>query len=350
VRSFLISSALFWLDRYHFDGLRICSLGSILSRERHDPAHDHRPDVSQGQESHESIDFLRRLSEAVSRFYPDVRTFAEEPEESPIASRPLYLGGLGFGYKWDLQFPTRTLKYFSQDPVLRKYFHDELTSRAGRPANDPYVLPLSHDAVARGNGSLLARMPGDNWQKFANLRLLYGYLFLQPGKKLLFMGNEFGPWNEWKEDTSLDWHLVAHGGAHSGLQRWVEDLNRLYRENEALSRGDAHAGGFEWIDVHDSEQSTLSWLRRDESRGGVCLAVCNFTPVVRHNFRVGVPCGGYWNERLNSDAKFYGGGGHGNFGGAEASPFGWHGRSYSLNITLPPLAMVVFVPEEREGK
>jgi 1,4-alpha-glucan branching enzyme len=274
---------------------------------------------------------------------------AEESTAWPMVSRPIYLGGLGFGMKWNMGWMHDTLNYFSRDPIYRKYHHDQLTFSIWYAFNENFVLPFSHDEVVHGKGSLLARMPGDDWQKFANLRLLFGYLYAHPGKKLLFMGGEFGQWREWNHDQSLDWHLLEHG-PHQGVQRWIQDLNRCYRTDAALSRHDFDTGGFEWVDLHDWEQSVVSFLRKGDAPDDVILVICNFTPVLHTNYRVGVPRGGFWRELLNSDASIYGGSGQGNLGGIEASAVPAHGRSHSLSLTLPPLGTVYLkAPLTRDG-
>jgi 1,4-alpha-glucan branching enzyme len=256
-------------------------------------------------------------------------------------SRPTYLGGLGFGYKWDMGWMHDTLEFLSHDPVHRKYHFNQLTFRMMYAFSENFVLPLSHDEVVHGKGSLLAKMPGDDWQKFANLRLLYGYMYAQPGKKLLFMGDEFGQWHEWNFESSLDWHLLQHP-LHKGLQRWVRDLNTFYRGEPAMHVFDCEATGFEWIDCCDSEASVLSLLRKSRSADDTLAVICNFTPISRHNYQVGVPQGGFWQEVLNSDAPLYGGSGQGNLGGVDAVPVPCHGRDYMLTVTVPPLGMVAF--------
>jgi 1,4-alpha-glucan branching enzyme len=256
-----------------------------------------------------------------------------------MVSRPSYVGGLGFGMKWDMGWMHDTLEYMSKEPVHRKYHHNRLTFRFLYAFQENFVLPLSHDEVVHGKGSLLGKMHGDDWQKFANLRVLFAYQYAQPGKKLLFMGGEFGQWSEWNHDASLDWHLLDYP-LHAGLKRWVADLNCLYREEPALHTLDFDPAGFEWIDCNDSQQSILSLIRQDPSSGNIVIVVCNFTPVSRFNYRVGAPHDGFWKEVLNSDGLDYGGTGHGNLGGVEASPISRHGRPYSLNLTLPPLGAV----------
>ncbi|HYG36772.1 MAG TPA: 1,4-alpha-glucan branching protein GlgB [Clostridia bacterium] len=341
VRSFLTSSAFFWLQKYHADALRLDSVSAILHLDYGRHPGDWIPNKHGGRENLEGIAFLRQLNAEIYRDLPDVQTIAEEVTGWPLVSRPTHAGGLGFGYKWDDRFTRDTLHYFSHDPFFRKFHHQTLTSRQGHVFDENYVLALPHQEVAHGHGSLLARMPGDEWQRFANLRLLLGYLYLQPGKKLLFMGDEFGQWEEWNPQASLDWHLCAYP-QHQGIQNWVRDLNRVYRDEKALHESDTLSAGFEWVDRNDAEQSTLSWLRRDLHRREVILTVCNFTPVIRRNVRVGVRRNGRWREILNSDARYYGGSGQGNFGGATTSPFSSQGFPFTLSVTLPPLAVIVF--------
>ena len=341
VRNFLISSALFWLDKYHVDGLRVDAVASMLYLDYSRKEGEWIPNQYGRRENLEAIAFLRRFNEEVYKNYPDVQTIAEESTAWPMVSRPTYVGGLGFGIKWDMGWMHDTLQYISKDPIHRKYHHNDLTFRMLYAFSENFLLPLSHDEVAHGKGSLLGKMPGDDWQKFANLRLLLGYMYAQPGKKLLFMGGEWGQWWEWHHDQSLDWHLT-HYQRHAEVQRWVEDLNRLYRSEPALYELDLEPAGFEWIDVGDFEQSVISFIRKGKSTGDIILVVGNFTPVTRFNYRLGVPCGGLWKEVINSDAKEYGGSGQGNLGGVEATTTRFHGRPYSLNLTLPPLAVMFF--------
>ena len=341
VRSFLKSNAFFWLGEYHADGLRVDAVASMLYLDYSRKPGQWIANKFGGRENLEAVEFLRQLNVAIYEHYPDVQTIAEESTAWPMVSRPTYVGGLGFGYKWDMGFMHDTLGYFQQDPVFRKYRHNQLTFRGVYAFSENFILPLSHDEVAQGKGSLLTKMPGDDWQKFANLRLLFGYLWAQPGKKLLFMGAEFGQWQEWSHDRSLDWHLTEEP-RHGGLQRWVGDLNRIYRQEPALYEGDSVPATFAWVDCCDAEQSTLSWLRRDQAGRSVLLVVCNFTPVVRRNYRLGVPSTGHWREVLNSDATHYGGSGQGNFGGLHTAPFQSHGRAQTLVMTLPPLAIIMF--------
>ncbi len=345
IRSFLISSALFWLEKYHLDGLRVDAVASMLYLDYSRKEGEWVPNRYGGRENLDAIDFIRRLNAEVYRVYPDVQTIAEESTAWPMVSRPLYVGGLGFGMKWDMGWMHDTLHYLSQDPVHRKYHHGELTFRMMYAFNENFVLPLSHDEVVHGKRSLLSKMPGDAWQRFANLRLLYGYMWTQPGKKLLFMGGEFGQWNEWNHDASLDWHLLD-SPLHQGVAAWLRDLNRLYAAESALHELDFDQAGFEWIDHHDAENSTLAYLRKERSGREPLLVVCNFTPVPRFGYYVGVPRSGFWREVLNSDARAYGGSGLGNEGGAEAVAGLAHGRPVSIPLTLPPLAVVVLKHED----
>jgi 1,4-alpha-glucan branching enzyme len=339
VREFLLNSAMFWLDKYHIDGLRVDAVASMLYLDYSRKEGEWIPNRYGGRENLEAIEFLRNMNTQIYAKHPDVMTIAEESTAWPMVSRPLYVGGLGFGAKWDMGWMHDTLKYMSQDPVHRKYYHDQITFRMVYAFSENYVLPLSHDEVVHGKGSLLSKMPGDWWQKFANLKALYGYMWAQPGKKLLFMGGEFGQWREWNHDLTLDWNLLDFP-THGGLLRWVEDLNRMYREQPALHEYDCQHNGFQWIDCHDSQQSVLSFLRRGKSSPHEILAVFNFTPVPRRGYRLGVPQPGFWKEILNSDAAVYNGTGWGNTGGVQAVDFPSHGQPYSVELTLPPLSAV----------
>lgn len=345
VQSYLLSSALCWLDVYHADGLRVDAVASMLYLNYGRRDGEWIPNKYGDKENLEAIAFLRRFNEEVYKNYSDVQTVAEESTSWPMVSRPLYVGGLGFGMKWDMGWMHDMLAYMSEDPIHRKFHHNKLTFRMVYSFNENFVLPLSHDEVVYGKGSLLQKMPGDDWQRFANLRLLFGVMYAQPGKKLLFMGGEFGQWNEWYHETSLDWNLLEHP-SHSGVQRWVTDLNQLYKNEPALHELDFDQAGFEWIDCNDSQQSTLSFLRKGSSTEDTIVIACNFTPVPHHNYRVGVPEGGLWREILNSDAQEYDGSGQGNFGAVGAETTSFHGRPYSVNITLPPLAIVYFKRDE----
>ncbi len=337
VRSFLLSSGLFWLDKYHADGLRLDAVASMLYLDYSRKPGEWIPNPHGGRENLGAILFLRRLNEEVYRSFPDVQTFAEESTAWGAVSRPTSFGGLGFGMKWDMGWMHDTLDYIRREPVHRKFHHNTLTFRMLYAFTENFVLALSHDEVVHGKSSLLGKMPGDDWQKFANMRLLFGYQFAQPGKKLLFMGAEFGQWKEWQHEESLDWHLTQHD-RHAGLQRWVADLNRLHREEPALHELDFEEQGFEWVIADDADNSVTAFLRKGKKPGEAVLAVCNWTPVPRPNYRVGVPRGGVWKELLNSDAKEYWGSGWGNLGKKEAEKVSWNGRPYSLNLALPPLS------------
>jgi len=339
VRNFLISSALFWLDKYHVDGLRVDAVASMLYLDYSRKDGEWIPNEYGGRENLEAIHFLKRFNEEVYRNYPDVQTIAEESTAWPQVTRPTHLGGLGFGMKWNMGWMHDTLEYFSKDPIFRKYHHNQLTFSIWYAFFENFVLPLSHDEVVHGKGSLIAKMPGDDWQKFANLRALLGYQWLHPGKKLLFMGGELGQWREWNHESSIDWHLLEHPN-HEGVRRFVRDLNHLLSSEPALYERDFENTGFEWVDFSDWESSVISFLRKSEDQ--TVLVACNFTPIPRYNYRIGVPSGGFWKEILNSDAKEYGGSGHGNFGGLEATPVPIHGRFHSLVMTLPPLSVMVF--------
>ncbi|MBI2871441.1 MAG: 1,4-alpha-glucan branching protein GlgB [Candidatus Omnitrophica bacterium] len=342
VRSFLISSAFNWLDRYHADGIRVDAVASMLYLDYSRRNGDWIPNSYGGREDLDALYFLRRFNEEVYKAFPGVITFAEESTAWPMVSRPTYLGGLGFGFKWDMGWMHDTLLYISKDPVHRKFHHNELTFRMLYAFTENFTLPLSHDEVVHGKGSLLGKMPNDDWQKFAGLRLLLGYMYAQPGKKLLFMGSEIGQWGEWNHETSLDWHLLQYD-RHAGVKKWIQDLNRVYRDAPALHTRDCDPRGFEWVDCHDSDSGILTFLRKGAG-GETVLIACNMTPVPRNYYRVGVPRGGLWNEILNSDAAHYGGSGHGNLGGAEAEAIPHHGRPFSLNLTLPPLGILFLTP------
>ena len=345
VRSFLISNALFWLDRYHADGLRVDAVASMLYLDYARKDGEWVPNKYGGRENIDAIDFLRRLNAAVYEHFPDTQTIAEESTDWPMVSRPTYVGGLGFGLKWDMGWMHDTLQYMCKEPVHRRYHQDKLTFRMLYAFHENFVLPLSHDEVVYGKGSLLGKMSGDDWQKFANLRALYGYMYAQPAKKLLFMGGEFGQWREWSHDGSLDWDLVDYP-LHSGVQQWIRDLNRLYRSEPALHELDCEPAGFEWIDCGDAESSVVSLIRKGKSTANLVLMVCNFTPVPRQEYRIGAPHGGFWREALNSDATEYGGSGMGNRGGVDADPWPQHGRPFSLALTLPPLS-VLFLTDKK---
>jgi 1,4-alpha-glucan branching enzyme len=343
VRAFLTSSAHFWLQHYHIDGLRVDAVASMLYLDYGRKHGEWIPNVYGGHENLEAIEFLKHLNVTVGRDFPDCKTIAEESTAWPQVSRPTFTGGLGFHMKWNMGWMHDTLDYMAHDPVYRRYHHGELTFSLWYAFTENFVLPLSHDEVVYGKRSLLDKMPGDRWQKFANLRALYGYMWTHPGKKLLFRGGEIGQWREWNHDRQLDWE-VTWDADHSGLQRWMKDLNRVYREHPQLYRHDFTQDGFEWIDSLDSDASVISYMRKDGD-GPPVAVVCNFTPVVRHGYRMGVPRGGTWREVLNSDAPFYGGSGVGNMGAVRASDEGCHGRPHTLSLTLPPLGVIVLVPE-----
>jgi 1,4-alpha-glucan branching enzyme len=339
VRSFLISSAMFWLEEYHADGLRVDAVASMLYLDYSRQPGEWIPNKYGGRENIEAIDFLRQFNTAVYGRHPDVQTIAEESTAWPMVTRPAHVGGLGFGFKWDMGWMHDTLAYMSQDPVHRKYHHGQLTFRMIYAFNENFALPLSHDEVVHGKGSLLAKMPGDEWQKFANLRLLLGYMCASPGKKLLFMGTELAPWEEWRHDGGLPWHLLDDPQRRA-FERWLTALNLAYLHEPALHALDCDPAGFEWIDANDADRSVISFLRKSPGGRDQIAVVCNFTPVPRYNYRVGAPRGGFWREILNSDASEHGGSGHGNLGGVEASPVPCYSRMHSLTLTLPPLGAV----------
>ncbi|HEX5460051.1 MAG TPA: 1,4-alpha-glucan branching protein GlgB [Steroidobacteraceae bacterium] len=344
VRNFLASSALFWLDTYHIDALRVDAVASMLYLDYGRRAGEWIPNRFGGNENLQAVEFLKQLNLAVYRDHHDTQTIAEESTAWPMVSRPTYLGGLGFGLKWNMGWMHDTLKYLQTNPVFRKYQQNQLTFSIWYAFSENFVLPLSHDEVVHGKGSLIGKMPGDEWQQFASLRLLYGYMWSHPGKKLLFMGGEFGQRREWQHDESLQWHVLQYP-LHEGVRRWMRDLNRVYRETPALYQRDFTADGFQWIDCNNADQSIIVYLRKGQRAEDVALVACNFTPVPRDNYRIGVPRGGWWRERLNSDATEYGGSGIGNFGAVEASPLSSHGMTHSLALHLPPLAALVLTPD-----
>jgi 1,4-alpha-glucan branching enzyme len=344
VRNFLISNALFWFDKYHVDGLRSDAVASMLYLDYGRREGQWIPNRYGGKENIEAIEFLRALNESVHASFPDVLMIAEESTAWPQVSRPTYVGGLGFDLKWNMGWMHDVLNYMSQDPIFRSYRHNQVTFGLLYALTENFILPFSHDEVVYGKGSMLAKMPGDDWQKFANLRLLYGFMFGHPGKKHLFMGDEFGQRSEWNHEASLDWHLLDNP-MHAGLRRWVRDLNTAYRGQPAFHELDCDQAGFEWVDCTDSQRSVLTFLRRGSNADDVLLFACNFTPVVRTNYRVGVPFATVWREILNSDAHLYGGSGQGNLGALSASPLPIQGRPFSLTMTLPPLGVVVLQPQ-----
>jgi 1,4-alpha-glucan branching enzyme len=341
VRSFLISSAIFWMERFHIDALRVDAVASMLYLDYSREPGEWIPNQYGGRENLDAIVFLRKLNEAIYAEAPGAQSIAEESTAWPLVSRPTYVGGLGFGYKWDMGWMHDTLKYFQNDPINRKYHHNTLTFRQLYANSENFVLPLSHDEVVHMKGSLVGKMPGDGWQKFANVRLLYAYMYAQSGKKHLFMGSEIAQGREWSHEESLDWHLLEHG-SHAGVQRFVKDLNALYRSEKALFELDSSHMGFEWIDCNDWQHSIIVILRRSRTPGEEIVAALNFTPVVRSEYRIGLPRAGVWTEILNSDSEHYGGSGVGNMGKVTAVESSHHGRPASMEITLPPLGAVFF--------
>jgi 1,4-alpha-glucan branching enzyme len=346
VRSFLMSSAMCWLDRYHADGLRVDAVASMLYLDYSRQHGEWIPNKYGGRENLEAIDFMRQFNEAVYSEYPDIVTHAEESTAWPGVSRPTYLGGLGFGGKWDMGWMHDTLQYMRRDPIHRKWHHNEITFRSVYMGSENYVLPLSHDEVVHGKGSLLAKMPGDDWQKFANLRLLYAMEWFQPGKKLLFMGDELATRQEWAHEGTLDWGL-HDAPMHAGVRTLIADLNALYQREPALHRGDSGGSGMRWVEAHDAEHGLFAWLRVDPTdRARPVLVVANATPTPQYNYRLGVPVAGLWEELLNTDADVYGGSGLGNLGGVSTAPLDSHDHHQSVVLTLPPLAAVALAPSD----
>jgi 1,4-alpha-glucan branching enzyme len=346
--NFLLSNARYWIDQFHVDGLRVDAVASMLYLDYSRPAGEWIPNEHGGRENLAAIAFLKRLNELIFGADVGAVTVAEESTAWPMVSRPTYLGGLGFGFKWNMGWMHDTLRYMSQDPIHRKYRHNDLTFGLLYAFEENFVLPLSHDEVVHGKGSLLAKMPGDRWQRFANLRAYYGFMWTHPGKKLLFMGGELAQEREWNHDRSLDWHLLDDA-MHRGVQLVIRDLNRLYRDVKALHELDTEPEGFQWIDGGDAEQSTLSYLRFSRESREIAVVVCNFTPVPRYGFHVGVPRGGIYRERFNSDARDYGGSGLGNIGAARTEALPWHGHAQALTLTLPPLATLVLTHDPDGG-
>ena len=349
VRNFLISSGLFWLDKFHIDSLRVDAVASMLYLDYARENGEWIPNKYGGNENLDAISFLKRFNEAVYSEYPDVQTMAEESTAWPMVSRPTHLGGLGFGIKWNMGWMHDTLKYISKDPVHKKHHHNQLTFSIWYAFSENFVLPLSHDEVVHGKGALIGKMPGNEWQKNANLRLLFGYMYAHPGKKLLFMGGEFAQWKEWNHDESLEWHALDYP-SHQGMQKWVTDLNQLYKKEPALHELDFSPEGFEWIDYGDYEKSILSFMRKAKDPDDFLIFVFNFTPVVRNNYRVGIPGKGFYREVLNSDSKQYWGSDVGNMGGVHSEQVSWEGRPHSLNLNIPPLGALVFKPEKKKIK
>jgi 1,4-alpha-glucan branching enzyme len=342
VANFLIANALFWLERYHIDGLRVDAVASMLYRDYSRKEGEWIPNIYGGRENLEALAFLRRTNEVVYATCPGAITVAEESTAWPQVSRPIYLGGLGFGFKWNMGWMHDVLEYMKTDPIYRRYHHNQLTFGMLYAWTENFILPLSHDEVVHGKGSLIGKMPGDDWQRFANLRLLYAFMWSYPGKKLLFMGGEFGQSGEWRHDHSLDWHLLDAGPYHRSLRTLVADLNRLYRAESALHQLDSDHAGFAWMDCDDRDQSIVTYCRFGKEPRDLVLCACNFTPVIREGYRVGVPEPGYYAEVLNSDAALYGGSNVGNGGGVSSEPVPWHGKPHSVDLTLPPLGAVWF--------
>jgi 1,4-alpha-glucan branching enzyme len=345
VRNFLLANALFWLDKYHIDGLRVDAVASMLYLDYSRKEGEWIPNEFGGRENLPAISLLKEFNEKIHLYFPGVLTIAEESTAWGGVSRPTYLGGLGFSLKWNMGWMNDTLRYMRHEPIHRKYHHDELTFSLIYAFTENFCLPLSHDEVVHGKGSLLDQMPGDLWQKFANMRLLYSYMWTHPGKNLLFMGSDFGQWNEWDSENSLQWDLLQWE-THKGLQACVADLNRLCRENPALYEEDFKPEGFEWIDCNDYDSSTLTYLRRGKDPEDFLVICCNFTPIVRDGYRLGVPKTGWYKEIFNSDSTYYAGSNVGNGPGVKTQNAPSHGRKYSIEVTLPPLAVTVFKPSD----
>jgi 1,4-alpha-glucan branching enzyme len=344
VRNFLLASALYWLREFHADGLRVDAVASMLYLDYSRRQGEWVPNAFGGREDLDAVSFLQQLNEVVHGREPGVISAAEESTAWPGVSRPVYLGGLGFGYKWNMGWMHDTLDYFQRNPVHRRFHHHQLTFSLVYAFSENFVLPLSHDEVVHGKRSLVDKLPGDRWQKLANLRALYAYMWAHPGKKLLFMGGEIAQWREWDAETSLDWHLLEQRD-HQGVQTLVRDLNRIYRETPALWEDDFEPSGFRWLEPNDAATNALAFARfgKDETRPLVC--VCNFSPVPRYGYRLGLPGRGRWREALNTDSEFYGGSGVGNLGAVEAEAVPWHDQPFSAELTLPPLSVVWLVPE-----
>jgi 1,4-alpha-glucan branching enzyme len=348
VVNFLLANALYWCERFHIDGLRVDAVASMLYLDYSRKAGEWIPNQYGGRENLEAIDFLRKFNHVVHTEFPGVMTIAEESTAWPQVTRPPYVGGLGFSFKWNMGWMHDTLEYFKKDPVHRKYHQNDLTFAMLYHHHENFILPLSHDEVVHGKGSLLGRMPGDDWQRFANLRVLLGFQWLFPGKILLFMGGEIGQSGEWNANEQVDWRLLDMGPYHRGTQRLVEDLNRFYVGESALWRSDFDLGGFRWIDSLDNQNSVLSFARRDPGAGIEIAVILNLTPVLRRRYRLGLSRQGSWREVLNSDAQIYGGSNAGNLGGVTAEPVKSHGQAWSAEFTLPPLSIMAFMAEEPE--
>lgn len=340
VRNFLIANALFWFDVYHIDGLRVDAVASMLYLDYSKKEGEWIPNQYGGKENLEAIDFLRKMNELTHGHYPGTLTIAEESTAWPMVTRPTYIGGLGFTMKWNMGWMHDTLFYFSRDPIFRKYHTNSITFSLLYAFSENFVLPLSHDEVVYGKGSLFQKMPGDKWQKLANIKLLYGYMYGHPGKKLLFMGSEFAQINEWNWQWQIEWHLLDDE-AHRGVTNFIRDLNSLYKKEKALYEVDFHWNGFEWIDFSDSEQSIISFIRKSKNNREFLIFIFNLTPVPRFNYRIGVPEEGFYKELLNSDSYIYGGSNFGNNGGVWSQNYPFHGRPHSIELTLPPLAVLI---------
>lgn len=340
VRNFLLSNALFWLKRYHIDGLRVDAVASMLYLNYSRREGQWLPNEYGGNENLAAISFLKEMNEVVHHECPGAITIAEESTAWPMVSRPTYLGGLGFTFKWNMGWMHDTLEYIRTDPIYRRYAHYKLTFSLVYAFSENFVLSISHDEVVHGKGSLMGKIAGDTWQKFATLRLLFGYQYTHPGKKLSFMGQEIAQWSEWSEARSLDWHLLDYP-MHAKMQQWVRDLNQFYRQQPALYECDFTYAGFRWIEASDAEQSVFTYVRYAEDPSDFLIVACNFTPVPRYDYRIGVPALGHYAELLNSDAGIYGGGNIGNLGGADADPLPWHSWEQSLGLTIPPLGIVI---------
>jgi 1,4-alpha-glucan branching enzyme len=343
VHNFLISNAMFWLEKYHIDGLRVDAVASMLYLDYSRQEGQWVPNQYGGRENLEAVAMLQEFNRVVHSQFPGVMTIAEESTAWGGVSRPTESGGLGFSIKWNMGWMNDTLGYLRHEPIHRKYHHNELTFSILYAFTENFALPLSHDEVVHGKGSLIGQMPGDLWQKFANLRLLYSYMWTHPGKKLLFMGGEFAQWNEWNHEAQLQWELLQWR-SHEGMKSLVRDLNRLYRNEPALHEQEFIYPGFDWIDCHNHEDSVLVYLRRAKAAEDFLLICCNFTPVVRRNFPIGVPRSCFYDEIFNSDSEYYGGSNVGNHPGLQAQATGCHGRPYSIEMTLPPLGVAIFKP------
>jgi len=343
VKNFLISNAIFWADKYHIDGLRVDAVASMLYLDYSRKAGEWIPNQYGGRENLDAIEFLKYLNSILYQYFPGFITIAEESTAWPAVSRPTYLGGLGFGFKWNMGWMNDTLKYFEKDPIYRRYHHNALTFPLIYAFHENFTLVLSHDEVVHGKKSLIDKMPGDVWQKFANLRLMLGLMYGQPGKKLLFMGGDIGQWNEWNSNQSVDWHLLNYE-PHSKLNKFVADLNRIYKTEPAMHQVDFSFEGFEWIDFTDADRSVISFIRKGKNPDDALIFVFNFTPMVYLNYRIGVPWGCHYDEILNSDSTEYWGSNIGNFGGFQSDPVPWQGREFSMNLNIPPLGFIILKP------